>query len=163
MLYIKPNDENFNSKGYLYKWKWRSIKNQYNSKTMWTFYGWKNFKKIIYFFTLRYIENETKDLIKFIADYFVFIMIAKDKNNPFEINPMIFFDTIFEFLFTFHWKVLRNPNMICRILSQKFLIRIETIFDKDHKVIQHLEIIDIIFLKFLNSCIIMNGLKKELD
>ena len=123
----------------------------------------KILRRLFICFTLRYIENETKDLIKFIADYFVFIMIAKDKNNPFEINPMIFFDTIFEFLFTFHWTVLRNPNTICRILSQKFLIRIETIFDKDHKVIQHLEIIDIIFLKFLNSCIIMNGLKKELD
>lgn len=159
---IIPNDENFNSKGYF-----RNINENEEQVKINTiqrhcehFVLEKILRGLFICFTSRDIENETKDLIKFIADYFVMAMIAKDKNNKnmhcFEIDPMTIFDTTFEFLFTYNPTVLRNPNTMCRTLSQKFLIRIldiiETIFDKDYKIIQHLEIIDIMFLKFLNSC-----------
>ena len=159
---IKPNDDIFNSKGYFKKINENEEQVKINTiqRQCEHFILEKILRGLFICFTLRDIENETKDLIKFIADYFVFAMIAKDKNNKnmhcFEIDPMTIFDTTFEFLFTYNPTVLRNPNTICRTLSQKFLIRIldtiEIIFDKDYKVIQHLEIIDIMFLKFLNSC-----------
>ena len=159
---IIPNDENFNSKGYFRNINENEEQVKINNiqRHCEHFVLEKILRGLFICFTSRDIENETKDLIKFIADYFVMAMIAKDKNNKnmhcFEIDPMTIFDTTFEFLFTYNPTVLRNPNTICRTLSQKFLIRIldiiETIFDKDYKIIQHLEIIDIMFLKFLNSC-----------
>jgi hypothetical protein len=110
--------------------------------------------------TITEIEEEIKDFVKFICDYFVLIMVCKDKNNKFidvfEIDPTIILDIICEFLFSNNPTVFKNNNQTCISIAMKlinFIIdTIENIFDKNYEVIENLEVVEILFMKLLNAC-----------
>jgi hypothetical protein len=117
--------------------------------------------------TIPEIEDEIKDFVKFICDYFVLVMLSKNGNNKninvFEIDPTIILDIICEFLFSKYINinfsnptVFKNNNQTCISIAMKLINimidTIENIFDKDYEIIRNLEIVDIIFMKFLNAC-----------
>jgi hypothetical protein len=60
--------------------------------------------------------EEIKDFVKFITDYFVIIMIIKDKNNKyiniFEIDPTSILDIICEFLFSKYIILTQQSNCL---------------------------------------------------
>ena len=104
-----------------------------------------------------FIEN---DLMKFICDYFIMILLTKEKNNKniflFEQDPMYLLDELTQFLFTNHPTIIKNTNVQLSDYSIKIInYIIETLnnfFDNDIDVIKNLEIIDVIYYKFLNCC-----------
>jgi hypothetical protein len=110
--------------------------------------------------TIPEIEDEIKDFVKLICDYFTLVMIVKDSNNKFiqifEIDPTIILDIICEFLFSNNPTVFKNNNQTCISIAMKLINiiidTIETIFDKNYDYIKNLEIVEIIFMKFLNAC-----------
>ena len=117
-----------------------------------SFAGIENLKDDKYF-----IEN---DLMKFISDYFIMILLSKEKNNKniflFEQDPMYLLDELTQFLFTNHPTIIKNTNLQLSDYSIKIInYIIDTInnfFDNNIDVIKDLEIIDVIYYKFLNCC-----------
>lgn len=160
---VIPHDELFNSRGYfkVLSTKEEQVKINNIYKKSEHFLLEKILRGLFLCYAMTDLEQDGKEFIQFVCDYFVLAMIAKDKNNKhihvFEIDPITIFDIIYEFLFTNNPTVLRNANQSCTtIIAKKLIIMIidtiENIFDKDYKVIQKLEIIDIMYMKFLNSC-----------
>ena len=102
------------------------------------------------------------DLIKFISDYFIMILLSKEKNNKniflFEQDPIVFLDELFQFLFSTNPTIIKNTNVqMTEYLIKVFSNIIETLnnfFDNDINIIKNLEIVDIIYFKFLNCCYI---------
>ena len=159
---IPPHDSLYNTAGYfrvLAPTEQVKINNIYRKAEH--FLLEKILRGLFLCFAMTELDQEGKDFIQFVCDYFVMSIIAKDKNNKnihvFEIDPITIFDIIYDFLFTTNPTVLRNPNQTCTTVVAKRLIvmlidTLENIFDKNYKVIKRLEIVDIMYMKFLNSC-----------
>ena len=114
-------------------------------------------------------SNNGNKLMKFIVDYFLLILLSKEKNNKnmliFEIDPILIFDEITQFLFTINPFIIRNTN--CQLLEYSIKIitylidSINKFFDYDINVIKELEIVEIIYMKFINICYINDPQKKD--
>ena len=99
-------------------------------------------------------------IMKFISDYFIMILLSKEKNNKniflFEQDPMYLIDELIQFLFTSHPTIIKNTNSQLSDFSLKIINYIidtlNNFFDNDVDVIKNLEIVDVIYLKFLNCC-----------
>ena len=52
--------------------------------------------------------------MKFMSDYFVLILLSKEKNNQnmllFELDPVLIIDQIIHYLFSTHPTIIRNSN-----------------------------------------------------
>jgi hypothetical protein len=122
----------------------------------------QNMQKDSYF-----LEN---DLMQFISNYLLMILLSKEKNNKnmllFEQDPILFLDEIIQFLFSSHPTIIKNTNVQLTEYSLKIINNlIESLnkfFDNDNKIIKELEIVDIIYLKFLNCCYINDSPKIDL-
>ena len=114
-----------------------------------------------------FIEN---DLMQFISDYFLMILLSKEKNNKnmllFEQDPILFLDEIIQFLFSSHPTIIKNTNVQLTEYSLKIINNlvdsINKFFDYDNNIIKNLEIVDIIYMKFLNCCYINEAPKIDL-
>ena len=110
------------------------------------------------------------DLMEFISNYFLMILLSKEKNNKnmllFEQDPILFLDEIIQFLFSSHPTIIKNTNVQLTEYSLKIINNIiESInkfFDYDNNIIKNLEIVDIIYMKFLNCCYISESPKIDL-
>ena len=88
-------------------------------------------------------NNGYNYLIDFMSDYFVLILLSKEKNNKnmllFELDPVIFIDETLHYLFSIHPTIIRNTNVQFTDLSLKIINKIlDTInkfFDYDNKII----------------------------
>ena len=122
------------------------------------------------------IQNNQKEqnfqgnnLMKFISDYFLMILLSKEKNNKnmllFEVDPIMFIDEMIQFLFNSNPTIIRNTNIQLTDYSLKVIKNIidsiNSFFDNDIKIIQHLEIVDIIYMKFINCCYVNESLRKD--
>jgi len=122
------------------------------------------------------IQNNQKDqifqgnnLMKFISDYFLMILLSKEKNNKnmllFEIDPIMFIDEMIQFLFNSNPTIIRNTNVQLTDYSLKIINNIidsiNSFFDNDIKIIKNLEIVDIIYMKFINCCYVNESLRKD--
>ena len=95
------------------------------------------------------------------------ILLSKEKNNKnmllFEHDHVLFLDEIIQFLFSSHPTIIKNTNIQLTEYSIKIINNIidliNKFFDYDHNVIKNLEIVDIIYLKFLNCCYIDDSSK----
>ena len=100
------------------------------------------------------------NLMNFISYYFIMILLSKEKNNKniflFEQDPIFFLDELIQFLFSSFPTIIKNTNVQLTEYTIKVINHIiETInnfFDNDVNVIKNLEIVDIIYFKFLNCC-----------
>ena len=114
-----------------------------------------------------FLEN---DLMQFISNYLLMILLSKEKNNKnmllFEQDPILFLDEIIQFLFSSHPTIIKNTNVQLTEYSLKIINNlIESLnkfFDNDNSIIKELEIVDIIYLKFLNCCYINDSPKIDL-
>ena len=114
-----------------------------------------------------FLEN---DLMKFISNYFLMILLSKEKNNKnillYEQDPILFLDEIIQFLFSSHPTIIKNTNVQLTEYSLKIINNIiDSIikfFDNDNNIIKDLEIVDIIYMKFLNCCYINDSPKIDL-
>ena len=114
-----------------------------------------------------FLEN---DIMQFISYNFLMILLSKEKNNKnmllFEHDPVLFLDEIIQFLFSSHPTIIKNTNIQLTEYSIKIINNIidliNKFFDYDHNVIKNLEIVDIIYLKFLNCCYIDDSSKIDL-
>ena len=105
-----------------------------------------------------YFKNN--DLMKFISSYFIMILLSKEKNNKniflFEQDPIFFLDELIQFLFSSHPTIIKNTNIQISEYTIKIINNIidilNSFFDNDINVIKDLEIVEIIYLKFLNCC-----------
>ena len=124
------------------------------------------------FFPLNSQNNHSYNgnkLMKFIVDNFLLILLSKEKNNKnmliFEIDPIIILDKIIQFLVTINPFIIRNSNFQLLEYSIKmisYLIEsINKFFDYDIKIIKELEIVDIIYMKFINCCYVNEAQKKD--
>ena len=116
------------------------------------------------FIQLHNLENDpffkSNNLMKFTSYYFILILLSKEKNNKniflFEQDPIFFLDELIQFLFSSHPTIIKNTNMQISEYTIKIINNIiDTInnfFDNDVNVIKNLEIVEIIYLKFLNCC-----------
>ena len=112
-------------------------------------------------------NNGYNYLIDFMSDYFVLILLSKEKNNKnmllFELDPVIFIDETIHYLFSIHPTIIRNTNVQYTDLSlkiiNKILDSINKFFDYDNKIIKNLEIVDIIYMKLLNCCYVNESQK----
>ena len=158
-----PNEKMFNLRGYFKQFD--NIEEQIKINKIFRKSEHFLFEKILrglfLYFATTELDQEGKDFINFVCDYFVMVMIAKDKNNKyihaFEIDPTTLFDIIFEFFVVNSQTIFRMSNQSNMIVTAKKLINkvidiIELFFDNNYEVIKHLEIIDIINKKFLNFC-----------
>ena len=122
------------------------------------------------------IQNNQKEpnflgnnLMKFISDYFLMILLSKEKNNKnmllFEVDPIMFIDEMIQFLFNSNPTIIRNTNIQLTDYSLKVIKNIidsiNSFFDNDIKIIKNLEIVDIIYMKFINCCYINESLRKD--
>ena len=122
------------------------------------------------------IQNNQKDqnfqgnnLMKFISDYFLMILLSKEKNNKnmllFEIDPIMFIDEMIQFLFNSNPTIIRNTNVQLTDYSLKIINNIidsiNSFFDNDIKIIKNLEIVEIIYMKFINCCYVNESLRKD--
>ena len=113
------------------------------------------------------LQNNQKDkslngdnLIKFITDYFLLILLSKEKNNKnvmvFEIDPIMIIDEIILFLFTTNPIIIKNTNIQLSEYSIKLIKNIidsiNKFFDYNNKIIKELEIVEIIYMKFISCC-----------
>ena len=113
------------------------------------------------------ITNNQKDkisygnnIMKFISDYFLLILLSKEKNNKnmliFEIDPIIIIDEILQFFFINNFSIIRNTNAQLAEYSiniiKNLVDSINKFFDNDSKIIRNLEIVEIIYMKFINCC-----------
>ena len=104
-----------------------------------------------------FLEN---DLMQFISNNFLMILLSKEKNNKnmllFEQDPILFLDEIIQFLFSSHPTIIKNTNVQLTEYSLKIINNIieslNNFFDNDNNIIKNLEIVDIIYMKFLNCC-----------
>ena len=116
------------------------------------------------------IHNIENDLMKFFGDYFIMILLSKEKNNKnillFEQNPILFLDEIIQFLFSNYPSIMKNTNIQLTEYSLEIINNIidsiKNFFDNDIKIIKDLEIIDIIYLKFMSNCYIKETNKIDL-
>ena len=107
-------------------------------------------------------NNGNTNLLDFMSDYFLLILLSKEKNNKnmllFELDPVIFIDEAIHYLFSTHPTIIRNTNVQFTEYSLKIinyiLDSINKFFDYDNKIIKNLEIVDIIYMKLLNCCYI---------
>ena len=107
-----------------------------------------------------FYNNENGNLLDFMSDYFLLILLSKEKNNKnmllFELDPVIFIDEAIHYLFSPHPTIIRNTNVQFTEYSIKIikyiLDSINKFFDYDNKIIKNLEIIEIIYMKLLNCC-----------
>ena len=110
------------------------------------------------------------DLMQFISNYFLMILLSKEKNNKnmllFEQDPILFLDEIIQFLFSSHPTIIKNTNVQLTEYSLKIINNvidsINKFFDYDNNIIKNLEIVDIIYMKFLNCCYISESPKIDL-
>ena len=110
------------------------------------------------------------DLMQFISDYFLMILLSKEGNNKnmllFEQDPILFLDEIIQFLFSSHPTIIKNTNVQLTEYSLKIINNlidsINKFFDYDNNVIKNLELVDIIYMKFLNCCYINDAPKIDL-
>ena len=119
--------------------------------------------------TLTQIQNNNQkelinignnNLMDFMSNYFVLILLSKEKNNKnmllFELDPVIFIDEMIHYLFSTHPTIIRNTNVQFAEYSLKIinyiLDSINKLFDYDNEIIKNLEIVDIIYMKLLNCC-----------
>ena len=113
------------------------------------------------------LEN---DLMEFIGNYFLMILLSKEKNNKnmllLEQDPILFLDEIIQFLFSSHPTIIKNTKFQFTEYSLKIINNIidslNKFFDYDYAIIKNLEIVDIIYLKFLNCCYINDSPKIDL-
>ena len=113
------------------------------------------------------IEN---DLMEFIGNYFVMILLSKEKNNKnmllLEQDPILFLDEILQFLFSSHPTIIKNTKFQFTEYSLKIINSIidslNKFFDYDYNIIKNLEIVDVIYLKFLNCCYLNDSPKIDL-
>ena len=109
------------------------------------------------------------DIMNFISNYFLLILLSKEKNNKnmllFELDPIVIIDEVIHFLFSTHPTIIRNTNIQFTECSLKIikniLDSINKFFDYDNKVIKNLEIVDIIYMKLINCCYINEPMKKD--
>ena len=109
------------------------------------------------------------NLMEFISNYFLLILLSKEKNNKnmllFEIDPTIFIDKIIFFLFSKNPIIIGNTNIQYTEYSLKLINSIidsiKSFFDNDNKIIKNLEIIEIIYMKFINSCYVNDSQKRD--
>ena len=114
-------------------------------------------------------ELNGNNLMKFLSDYFVLILLSKEKNNKnmflFELDPVLIIDQVIHYLFSTHPTIIRNSNSQYTDYSLKIikyiLELINTFFDNNNKVIKNLEIVDIIYMKLLNCCYVNDSQKKD--
>ena len=100
------------------------------------------------------------NIMKFISDYFLLILLSKEKNNKnmllSEIDPIIIIDGIIKFFFNKNFFILRNTNLqlseYAIIIINNIIDSINNFFDNDNKIIKNLEIVEIIYMKFINCC-----------
>ena len=126
--------------------------------------------------TFNQFQNNQKELnaygnnlMKFMSDYFVLILLSKEKNNQnmllFELDPVLIIDQIIHYLFSTHPTIIRNSNTQYTDYSLKIikyiLDSINTFFDHDNKIIKNLEIVEIIYMKLLNCCYVNDSQKKD--
>ena len=116
------------------------------------------------FIQIHNLENDPlykdNDLMKFFSYYFIMVLLSKEKNNKniflFEQDPVHFLDELIQFLFSSYPTIIKNTNVQLSEYTIKILNHIiDTInnfFDNDINVIKNLEIVDIIYFKFLNCC-----------
>ena len=109
------------------------------------------------------------DLMNFISNYFLLILLSKEKNNKnmllFELDPIVIIDEVIHFLFSTHPTIIRNTNIQFTEYSLKIikniLDSINKFFDYNNNVIKNLEIVDIIYMKLINCCYINEPMKKD--
>ena len=122
------------------------------------------------------IQNNQKEqdfngnnIMDFISNYVLLILLSKEKNNQnillFEIDPIIFLDKILMYLYSSQPTIIRNTNAQYTEYSLNILNyiidSINSFFDNDYKIIQNLEIVKIIYMKFINCCYVNDSQKKE--
>ena len=115
------------------------------------------------------INYDGDNLIKFIIDYFLLILLSKEKNNKnmslFEIDPIIIIDQIIPFVFTTNPYIIKNTNIQLTEYSIKIIIyiidSINKFFDYNNQIIKELEIVEIIYMKFINCCYNNDSLRKD--
>ena len=100
------------------------------------------------------------DIMEFISDYLIMILLSKEKNNKniflFEQDPMYIIDELIQFLFTTHPTIIKSTNSQLSDYSIKIINYIidtlKNFFENDVDILKNLEIVEIIYLKFLNCC-----------
>ena len=97
------------------------------------------------------------------------ILLSKEKNNKnmllFEVDPIMFIDEMIQFLFNNNPTIIRNTNIQLNDYSLKIIKNIidsiNSFFDNDINIIKNLEIVDIIYMKFINCCYINESIRKD--
>ena len=83
----------------------------------------------------------------------------------FEIDPIMVIDEIIQFLISPNPTIIKNTNIHLTEYSLKIINNIidsiNKFFDYDNQIIKNLEIVEIIYMKFINCCYINESQKKD--